>query len=275
MAHIPSIGAGVFSDFTVASPAVDLTNAELAALTTSVAWQKLFASEITTGIVGVANGGYVRVENVREFPSIGAPSNIVNVAQFGSKASKQINGQADAPTVEITINFIATEWDTLTSRIALFLNDGKYHAFRFALLNSQPFDYGVGSVATVPAGKIPTTAGTYAAGAPIPFTSGDTALFNVGQRMATAASATAATKIGRITAVTTLSVTLDTAYTVPPTPVALVTLSGIAEVSNSQWFFYGKIEALLINPQLTDANTATLTISVASDFFGPYTADVV
>jgi len=41
--------------------------------------------------------------------------------------------------------------------------------------------------------------------------------------------------------------------------------------NNSQWYWQGKVEALLINPQLTDANTATLTISVQSEFYGAFT----
>lgn len=271
MAHITSIGAGVFSDFVVASPLTDLTNIQLDALKTSTQWQALFAAELVTGVTG-AVGTYSRIKNVREFPSIGAPANIVNVAQFGSKASKQINGQADAPSIELTVNLIAADWDNTVSMVAKYLNDGKNHAFRFSLLNSQPQDYGIGSLAVTPAGVVPTTAANTSVPVGTELTFANAAAmsqFSVGQRLATVLAPTVS--IGRITAISATGVKLDTAYTTLATVGAMGTLSGLAEVANSQWFFYGKIEALLINPQLTDANTATLTISVASDFFGPFT----
>jgi hypothetical protein len=57
------------------------------------------------------------------------------------------------------------------------------------------------------------------------------------------------------------------------TPSATLGLGGAtaAPTGNSQYFWLGKIEALLVNPQLTDATTATLTISVQSDMYGAFT----
>jgi hypothetical protein len=46
---------------------------------------------------------------------------------------------------------------------------------------------------------------------------------------------------------------------------------GLGTTLNSYYYWIGKMEALLVNPQLTDANTATLTISVQSDFYGAFT----
>jgi hypothetical protein len=40
---------------------------------------------------------------------------------------------------------------------------------------------------------------------------------------------------------------------------------------NTEFYFLGKIEAILVNPALTDATTATVTLSAQSDFFGPAT----
>ena len=40
---------------------------------------------------------------------------------------------------------------------------------------------------------------------------------------------------------------------------------------NTEFYFLGKIEAILVNPALTDATTATVTLSSQSDFFGPAT----
>ena len=48
------------------------------------------------------------VTNLREFPSVGTPANIVNVPQYGQSISSQISGQADAPTLEFTLNYIPT-----------------------------------------------------------------------------------------------------------------------------------------------------------------------
>jgi hypothetical protein len=41
--------------------------------------------------------------------------------------------------------------------------------------------------------------------------------------------------------------------------------------ANTHFYWKGKIEAILVNPSLTDATTATITISTQSDFFGPHT----
>jgi hypothetical protein len=55
-------------------------------------------------------------------------------------------------------------------------------------------------------------------------------------------------------------------------PVALTcTAGGLGTVKNSNFYFVGKVEALLVSPQLTDANQATLTLSIQGDFFGPAT----
>jgi hypothetical protein len=40
---------------------------------------------------------------------------------------------------------------------------------------------------------------------------------------------------------------------------------------NTEFYFKGKVEAILVNPALTDATTATVTLSAQSDFFGPAT----
>ena len=46
-----------------------------------------------------------------------------------------------------------------------------------------------------------------------------------------------------------------------------------ASADNSQYFWIGKFEALQVTPQLSDANTATVTLSVQSEFYGAYTND--
>lgn len=195
MAHIASIGAGMFSDMAVATPATDFTQSTLSALDTAAEFQALFATEIQTNGGTKAAGSFVRMKNVREFPSMGTPPNIVNVPVYGSKTSQQIQGQSDAPSIELTINYVPADWASGTI-LGNMVGDGKQYVFRFALLNAQPLSYA--SVSGTPA-------------------------------------------------------------------------SGIGSVQNSQYYWVGKVEALQVNPQLTDANTATITISIQSQFFGAYT----
>lgn len=177
MAHINSIGAGIFSALAVnttplASSAAGDTAAELKAL---------FAT----------SASFAEIKNVREFPQIGTPANIVNVPVYGQKTSSQIQGQSDAPNLELTINYIPSEWAVGTD-LGDMVGDGNQYAFQFSLLNSKP------------------------------------------------ASLQAA-------------------------------VTGLGTVKNSNFYFVGKVEALLISPQLTDANQATLTLSIQGDFFGPET----
>jgi hypothetical protein len=198
MSHISSIGAGLFSDLSVACPLTDFTAAALAALDTASEFQALFATEIESVGGTKAANTFVRVKNVREFPSMGTPPNVVNVPTYGQKTSQQIQGQADAPSLEIQLNFLASEWAKEAGNIlGNMVGDGKQYVFRFALMNSEP----TGTGAT-----------RYASTSP-----------------------------------------------------------GIGTVQNSQFYWIGKVEALQIAPQLTDANTATVTLTIQSNFYGAYT----
>lgn len=198
MAHISSIGASMFSDLSVATPLADLSAASLAALDTAAEFAALFATEIDT--VGGTKGTntFTRLKNVREFPAMGTPPNVVNVPVYGSKSSQQIQGQSDSPSMEITLNYIPADWAKDASNIlGNMVGDGKQYVFRFSLLNSEP----TGSGAT-----------KYAS-----------------------------------------------------------TSAGIGTVPNSEYYWIGKLEALQVNPQLTDATTATITLTIQSAVFGAYT----
>ena len=188
MAHISSIGAGMYSDLSVSKDATLLEAVKVAILGGTGledAFKNCFsASEFTAADA-------IRIRNVREFPSMGTPPNIVNVPVYGQATSQQIQGQSDAPSMELTLNYIATDWAAGTS-LGDMVGDGKQYVLRFALLNNEP--PGFSSAA-----------------------------------------------------------------------------AGLGQVENSQYFWIGKLEALLVNPQLTDANTATLTISMQSDMYGAYT----
>jgi len=179
MAHISSIGAGVFSAMAVNTTAItDLSTVDT-------------LSELVAKFT--TNADFTEIKNVREFPQIGTPANIVNVPVYGQKQSSQVQGQADAPTLELTINYVPSEW-TPTTALGALVGDGKVYAFQFSLLNAKP-------------AGLNTTAGT----------------------------------------------------------------SGVGSVDNSNFYWVGKVEALLVSPNLTDANQATLTLSIIGDFFGPGT----
>jgi len=195
MSHISSIGAGVFSDLSVSVPSTPITSAAIAALDTGAEWMDLFASEIPS-IGGAADSNtYVRIKDVREFPPMGTPPNVVNVPVYGQKTSQQIQGQADAPSMEIQMNYVAAEWADGTI-LGDMVGDGAQYVFRFALLNAEPAGY-----------ESDSTDGA----------------------------------------------------------------ASMGTVENSQYFWIGKIEAMQVTPQLTDANTATVTITIQSDFNGAYT----
>jgi len=197
MSHINSIGAGLFSDMSIAMPASDPVFANL---DTAAEFQALFATEEASVGGTPGTNTFVRVDNVREFPSMGTPPNIVNVPVYGSRTSQQIQGQSDAPSIELTLNLVSTDWAAGTL-LGDAVGDGNQYVFRFALMNAEPTGTGVTKYAS--------------------------------------------------------------------------TTAGVGTVANSQYYWVGKVEALLVNPQLTDANTATVTISVQSDFFGAYTNDAM
>lgn len=193
MAHINSIGAGMFSDLAVAVPS---TPPAFATLDTQAEFDALFATEIESVGGTKAAGTFVRMKNVREFPSMGTPPNIVNVPTYGQKTSQQIQGQSDAPNLEITVNYVPSEWADNTI-LGDMVGDSNQYVMRFTLLNTEP-------------------------------------------------TGTGATKFASVA-------------------------GGLGTVQNSEYFWIGKVEALVVNPQLTDSNTATITLSIQSSFYGAYT----
>ena len=188
MSHIASIGAGMFSDMSVA---FDASGPAAAPGTISKAnLDALFATECTDGTPAAAE--FIRIANVREFPAIGTPPNIVNVPVFGQSVSQQIQGQADAPSMEITLNYVPTQWASGTP-LGDLVGSGEQCVFRFALLNSAP-------------------SGGYASSA-----------------------------------------------------------GGLGTTQNTYWYFLGKIDSLLVTPNLADSNQATIAITLQSVVYGAYT----
>jgi len=106
MAHITSIGASKFTtlDF-VENTANDAKSAavDLHALFADNS-VTILATELPTDETIVAEVKHVG--NIREFPSLGTPANIVNVPVYGQATSSQVSGQSDAPSLEFTVNYV-------------------------------------------------------------------------------------------------------------------------------------------------------------------------
>lgn len=171
MAHISSLGAGIYSYLDI----YDGTSTP--ASENAAGYAALFVTANSADIQ--------RMPSVREFPSIGTPANIVNVPVYGQATSSQVQGQADAPSLEITVNYVPEDMLAIHNLI------GQEVYFRF-FMSSE--------------------------------------------------ACTLATSLG----------------------------ATIAQ-PNTSFYFKGKVEAILVNPQLTDTTTATVTLSSQSDFFGPAT----
>jgi hypothetical protein len=195
MAHINSIGAAMFSDLSIAMPASAPT---FSTLDTAAEFQALFASQIESVGGTKAANTFARIKSVRSFPAMGTPANIVKVPTYGSKTSSTIQGQADAPQLEIDLNFISAEWTKDAGNLlGNAVGDGNQYVFRFTLLNAEPTG------------------------------------------------------------------TTDTKYA--------STVAGIGTVQNSQYYWIGKLEALMVTPSLTDATLGKITMSIQSPFYGAYT----
>lgn len=181
MAHISSLGSGIYSY-------LDIYTGTLGTYTTAAN----AAAEFVGTVPGTADADHKRMPSVREFPSVGTPANIVNVPVFGQATSSQVQGQADAPSLEVTVNFVADDMNT-----DIYPLIGQQVLFRFMMANKA---------ITLAEGAEDATGWTAWAG---------------------------------------------------------------AGGENTCFYFVGKIEAILVNPSLTDATTATVTLSAQSDFLGP------
>lgn len=197
MTHISSIGAGMFSDLSMC-----VGSSLVPATYDTTGFAALFTALDATPLASAVAGGFVRIPDVREFPAMGTPPNIVKVPVYGQAQSQTIQGQADAPQLELTLNYVPSLWDR-TSGLGAFVGDNIKRAFRFTLLNSDP-----------------TTSATWVAGAATNWASSSV---------------------------------------------------GFGGRENTIYYWVGKMEALLVKPSLTDATTATLTMSIQSDFYGAFT----
>jgi hypothetical protein len=109
MAQISSIGAGIYTSLAYIA---DDVNADTAS--------EFLALSMTS------------ISNVRDFPAFLAPANIVNVPAYGQKQSSQIAGQADAPTLEFTINYVPSVHNAINTLVG----NGLTYIFRIRLANA-------------------------------------------------------------------------------------------------------------------------------------------
>lgn len=212
MAHITSIGAAMFTSLSVTKAAATIADVPK----TTAAATKLFGATSTTngafsidGTGGAATGTFFRIPNVKEFPAMGIPANITNVPEYGSALALQVQSQADAPTLELTLNYVPAQWDnnTLFGTAGNPTVGGDIHLFRFTVLAE------------------------------------DVKSWNSGFHRTTTAAA------------------------------ASGNASVVSLIENSSYYFLGKLEALEVTPNLTDALSAKLTISVRSSIYGAFTQD--
>ena len=174
MAHVNDLRAGIYTY-------LDIYHGDVSALdgdSVAADFAALYAS-------ATPGSDFERMPSVREFPSIGTPANIVNVPVYGQSTSSQVQGQSDAPSLEVVINYVPDDTTTLYTLV------GTEVAFRF-LMAAAAVTEAEGSAATL-------------------------------------------------------------------------------AVNNTEFYFLGKVEAILVNPSLTDATTANVTLSAQSDFVGPAT----
>jgi len=141
MSALTSIGAAIFSDLSVCVGPV-LAGVETAG--TKPVLPTTYDVTTLNALFVYATNKYAKIKNVREFPAIGSPANIVNVPVYGSKTSQSVGGQADAPTLEMTINYVPNDWVAGTGGTAsegalpAMIGDGLSRIWRFTLLNADP-----------------------------------------------------------------------------------------------------------------------------------------
>jgi hypothetical protein len=146
MAHIGSVGSAMFSDLSI--NLTDVVPASFNKSTPQATFDGYFTTAMTTETAAVTT--YKRIGNIRSFPAIGTPANIVKVPTYGQATSNSIQGQADAPQIEIDLNYVATDWEAADA-LKIAFEAKKQHVFRFTLLNAEPasYDKGTAGIGTV------------------------------------------------------------------------------------------------------------------------------
>ena len=108
MAHITSIGAAKFTTLDYVPTTAQNANSAISDIA------DLFVSNLTAAAADsvtaeTPESAVVHVGNIREFPSLVTPANVVNVPVYGQAVSSQVAGQSDAPTLEFTLNYVPAD----------------------------------------------------------------------------------------------------------------------------------------------------------------------
>jgi len=106
MAHITSIGASKFTTLDYVPNTANDANSVAADLHGLFCANSATILATQTATDETVQAAVVHVGNIREFPSLGTPANIVNVPVYGQASSSQVSGQSDAPTLEFTLNYV-------------------------------------------------------------------------------------------------------------------------------------------------------------------------
>ena len=125
-------GTGNTTGVYFGAEAFTATSATAGTIVLSVPTGTTAPANITAAATLTFADGAGTVGQVREFPSLGTPANIVNVPVYGSSISSQVGGQADAPTLTFTLNYIPTEHAALDT----IRQTGVVQAFRVRLASS-------------------------------------------------------------------------------------------------------------------------------------------
>lgn len=136
MAHINALSAVKFTSLSYSEAGAGQAWSRP---TNATGWQALFESANGTLTAQSVSGGGTAtpstelVGSVREFPNLGTPANIVNVPVYGQSISSQVGGQADAPTLEFTVNYVPTQH----ARIETLRESSKEVAWRVRLTDAE------------------------------------------------------------------------------------------------------------------------------------------
>jgi hypothetical protein len=133
MAHISTLDSGIYTY-------MDMYTGDISGLPAAPA-----ASDFAALYAGVgAAADTVRMPSVREFPAVGNVANITAVPVYGQKQSSQVNGQSDAPNMDVTVNYVAADM------VAIEDLKGQQVVFRFMMAN-QAVTVAQGAAATIAA----------------------------------------------------------------------------------------------------------------------------
>ena len=131
MAHINNIGAGLFSKVLFETTAFSGT------FSAATDYKANFATAIEpSGAITAADNSFTEIADMREAPSFGVPPSLVNVPNFGSKTSRQVQGQADPTNIEVSINYVPSKWTN--GGLGKFVGSGANYLFAVVLANAQP-----------------------------------------------------------------------------------------------------------------------------------------